>query len=109
VIVEDDIWEIIEKLKLQGFNFLNSGLLDRDSSKKIFSQLDRNKDGKIKIDDFLDYVHEKTRDQSDFQLFYDHIMEELVSLSEKIISKLKKLKSKAFLANDLDALDDIDW
>jgi hypothetical protein len=36
-------------------------------------------------------------------------MEELVSLSEKMISKLKKLKSKAFLANDLDALDDIDW
>ena len=36
-------------------------------------------------------------------------MDQLVGLSEKIIYKLKKLKQKAFISNDFEALDDLDW
>jgi hypothetical protein len=71
--------------------------------------LDINKTGVIKIDDFLDYITEKLHSSTEFQPFYEHIMEELVGKSEKIILKLKKLKQKAYFANDPDALDDFDW
>jgi hypothetical protein len=82
---------------------------DKEISKKIFQDLDANKTGVIKIDDFLDYITDKLQSQTEFHPFYEHIMEELVGKSEKIIIKLKKLKQKAYISNDQDALDDIDW
>ena len=63
----------------------------------------------IKIDDFLDYITEKLQTQTEFYPFYEHIMEELVGKSEKIILKLKKLKQKAYIAHDSESLDDLDW
>lgn len=82
---------------------------DKETSKKIFKDLDVNQTGWIKIEEFLDYVTQKIKDDSPFQPFYEHIMEELVGLSEKMIYKLKKLKQKAFISNDIEAMDDIDW
>ena len=82
---------------------------DKEISKKIFEELDVNKTGIIKIDDFLDYINEKLQTPTEFYPFYEQIMEELVGKSEKIILKLKKLKQKSYLANDHEALDDIDW
>ena len=107
VIVEEDIWEIIEKFKLQSKLIFDN--FDKETSKKIFKELDKNNIGWIKIEEFLDYVSEKMKDQSPFQPFYEHIMEQLVGLSEKIINKLKHLKQKAFISNDLEAIDDINW
>ena len=107
VIVEEDIWEIIEKFKLQSKLIFDN--IDKETSKKIFKELDKNNIGWIKIEEFLDYVSEKMKDQSPFQPFYEHIMEQLVGLSEKIINKLKHLKQKAFISNDLEAIDDINW
>ena len=78
-------------------------------SKMIFQDLDKNKTGKIKIEEFLDYITERLKDQTRFQPFYEHIMEELVGVSEKIIFKLKKIRQKAFLANDNEALEDLEW
>ena len=107
VIVEEDIWEIIEIFKLQSKLIFDN--FDKETSKKIFKELDKNNIGWIKIEEFLDYVSEKMKDQSPFQPFYEHIMEQLVGLSEKIINKLKHLKQKAFISNDLEAIDDINW
>ena len=84
VIVEEDIWEIIEKFKLQSKLIFDN--FDKETSKKIFKELDKNNIGWIKIEEFLDYVSEKMKDQSPFQPFYEHIMEQLVGLSEKIIN-----------------------
>jgi hypothetical protein len=81
---------------------------DKEISRKIFEELDVNKTGNIKIDDFLDYISEKLH-TSEFYPFYEQIMGELVGKSEKIILKLKKLKQKSYIANDTEALDDIDW
>jgi hypothetical protein len=57
----------------------------------------------------LDYITEKLQTQTEFYPFYEQIMEELVGKSEKIILKLKKLKQKAYISNDAESLDDIDW
>jgi hypothetical protein len=69
--------------------------------------LDLNNTGKIKVDEFLDYLSEKLQGHTNYQPFYMLIMEELVGKSEKIILKLKRLKHK--VKNDKESLEDIDW
>lgn len=82
---------------------------DKEISKKIFQDLDVNKTGIIKIDDFLDYITERLNSQNEFLPFYELIMDELVGKSEKIILKLKKLKQKAISSNDAESIEDIEW
>jgi hypothetical protein len=98
---------MIEKLNLQSIFFVIEENFDQESSKKIFEDLDKNKSGKIKTDDFLDYLSEKLRTETNFQPFYLLIMDELVGRSEKIIIKLKKMKPH--LVNHPESQDDIDW
>ena len=101
---------MIEKLKLQSNKqCINIENFDKEISKKIFKELDTDKSGVIKIDDFLDYITEKLKSQTEFQPFFEHIMEELVGKSEKIILKLKRLKQKSYISNDTESLEDIDW
>ena len=81
-----------------------------EKSKKIFNELDEKKIGFIYIDDFLDNISEKhSQKQSEFHPFFDFLMKELVGKSEKIIFKLQKLKNKAFISSDTEALEEIDW
>ena len=94
----------VESAKFLNFNLEN---FDKDISKQIFEELDKGKTGKIKVDDFLDYLNEKLETHTNFHPFYLMIMEELSGKSEKIILKLKKLKHK--LQNDTEALDDLNW
>jgi Ca2+-binding EF-hand superfamily protein len=83
----------------------------KESAKAIFDELDINKSGKVKTDHFVEYVSKQSTKQrrSHFNKFYELMSRELVSKSEKIILKLKKIKHKAYIANDSDTLDDIDW
>lgn len=89
----------VELVKLENF--------DKESSKQIFEDLDKNRSGKIKTDDFLDYLSEKLHSENNFQPFYLLIMDELVGKSEKIIIKLKKMKHH--LIDHPESLEDIDW
>lgn len=88
-------------MKLQSF-------FTKEAAKEIFQELDTEKIGKIKTADFIDYL-QKSHPQSNFAFFYSLLSNELVSKSEKIILKLKRLKEKAFLSKENDSLDDIDW
>ena len=76
---------------------------------ELFLELDTEKSGKIKKSKFVEYLNKYPSTDKAFKSFYDTINEELYSKSEKIISKLKKLKEKHYVKEDKDTLSDIDW
>ncbi len=92
---------IIEKLGL-------SGEISRRRSSSIFNELDTEKKGKIKKSSFL-YFIEENRTSDNFQFLFNVLTGKGSSKSEKIISKLKKLKDKAYINKDDEAISDIDW
>lgn len=94
-----DMAEIIDKM-----NFKDDNQLDVN---EIFQHLDINKDGKISVDEFATHlvlIHND--DEPEHKKFFEMINKELVSKSEIILMKLKRLKSKV---SDMESLDDIDW
>lgn len=107
----DDILLIFDQLK-QSNSKLNE--VSRETASKLFSELDSENKGKIKTDEFIEHISIKLNlevDDAHKQLkeFYEIINEELITKSERIISKLKGIKKRANLANDNQTLDEIDW
>ena len=99
-IEEKDIPILLEQMKI--------GYIPKLEIKKMFDRLDIEKTGKLKInsliEDIITYRPETTSSN-----LYGEILLELTSKSERIIQKLKKLKEKAYFANDTDSLQDFDW
>jgi len=54
---------------------------------------------------------EKSKENGNSQmgLFYESLVEALISPSEKIILKLKNLRNRAYFQNDVEAIQDFDW
>lgn len=69
----------------------------------IYSNLDPNEDGFISVDKLLQHNSKDTLMKN----FMDNLNKNLLTTSEIITNKLKKLKKK--LSNDKEGEEDIDW
>lgn len=103
-ITADDILTIMEKMKLSTD--------DKEAAQIIFNDIDVNLLGEIKTEDFIEqlanmkYIDEKNEK---VKQFYTLVNEHLISKRQRIIEKLKFIKTKAFAEKDSQCLDDIDW
>lgn len=89
-------WYII-KLKIDQYS--------KETAKVIFDEIDKENKGIIEAEKFLEYIT-RSNEKSNFNKFYQRVINELISPLERIIVKLKKLKRKVV---DDESLDDIDW
>lgn len=92
---------MIETMNLQD-------LYSKETAKAIFEELDIDHQGKILAEHFIDFIT-RMNDSSNFKKFFEIVAKELISPSEKIIVKLKKLKKKAYIEEDKESIEDIDW
>jgi len=69
----------------------------------IYSNLDPNKEGFITVDKLLN----NDPQCSLMKNFMEKVNENLLTTSEIITNKLKKLKRK--ISNDIESVEDIDW
>lgn len=101
----DDIYSVMEKLKLSQIE------ISKEKAQLIFDELDHNKKGKIKSADFIEQIigNKKLESNEELNMFMDQVNESLITKSERVIEKLKKIKNKAWLAGDNESQDEIDW
>ena len=83
--------------------------INKNKTKELFERLDKHKKGKIKKSVFVEYLVNNTGFDSNFKNFFDIINLELVSKSEKIVSILKRLRTKLNAHKDFDSVEDINW
>jgi hypothetical protein len=95
-ITEDTIWLLIEKLNL-------NEQIDKNLAKELFLELEVDKTK------FVDYINKNSFSDKAYKSFYETINEQLLSKSEKIILKLKKIREKEHIKNDKTSLRDINW
>jgi hypothetical protein len=100
---EENIHQIAGKI-----NF--NGLTDSEV-KKMYKELDTNKDGKVSIDEFVSGIIEVSSSQrtSLFKDFFDRINMSITTKSQMILDKLKALKETATFAKDVVSVESIDW
>jgi hypothetical protein len=100
---EENIHQIAGKI-----NF--NGLTDSEV-KKMYKELDTNKDGRVSIDEFISGIIEVSSLQrsSKFKDFFDRINMSITSKSQMILDKLKTLKETVTLANDKTSIEHIEW
>ena len=99
-ITQDDITNIFEKMKIT---------IDNEEAKKIFQDLDVEKTGRIKIENFIEAITLSQKNSTPYSSLLKQINDELTTVSERIITKLKKMKQKATYSSDTESLEDIDW
>lgn len=95
----EDLENIVEKMNL-------TKSIGKDEVEKIFHSIDVNNSGKVKVSTFFDTI---IYGQKEYLDIFKKINNQLTTKSEKIIIKLKNLKSRAAFANDKESLDDLDW
>jgi hypothetical protein len=78
-------------------------------SKELFLELDVENTGKVNKAKFVDYINRNSFSDKAYKSFYETINEQLLSKSEKIILKLKKIKEKEYIKYDKTSLRDINW
>ncbi len=83
--------------------------INKNTTKELFERLDKNKKGKIKKTEFVEYLVSNRENDSNFRNFFDIVNLELASKSEKIVSILKKVREKLNAHKDLESVDDINW
>lgn len=73
--------------------------------------LDIDHKGKIEKSALVEYMtkYSQTEIDSSFKAFFEIINQELASKSEKIISKLKKLREISYFNKDDESINDINW
>jgi Ca2+-binding EF-hand superfamily protein len=99
-IEQDDIKHIFEKMKIT---------IDSEEAQKIFQDLDPDKTGKVKMEKFVEAITLSQKSQSSYSNILKQINDGLITVSERIIMKLKKLKNKATFTSDMESLEDIEW
>ncbi len=99
-IQQDDITNIFEKMNIS---------IDKEEAKKIFQDLDIEKSGQVNIEKFVEAITLSQKNSSSYSNLLKQINEELITISERIIMKLKNLKKKATFSSDMASLEDIDW
>lgn len=98
-IEESDLTNLMQQMKVT---------IDKTEVKQLFDKLDVDKTGKVSLETLMESIVNANQESS-YAQFFKQINEELTSKSERIILKLKKLKEKAYFANDGESLDDFDW
>jgi hypothetical protein len=91
---------MIEKLNLQHE-------YSKEDASNIFQELDVEKTGIIKAEDFIQSL--KDHGNLNFSKFYNSINKELITTGDKIITILRKIKNKAFLKDDIESVNEIEW
>jgi hypothetical protein len=99
-IEQEDITQIFEKMNIT---------IDNIEAQKIFQDLDADKTGKVKFEKFVEAITLSQKGQSTYSNALKLINDSLVTVSERIIIKLKKLKNKASFTSDVESQEDIDW
>jgi hypothetical protein len=93
---------LVEKLNL-------TSKVDKLKAKTIFELADIEKKGKIAKGEFIETLSKcKTEDPAIIS-FIESLNLQLSSKAEIIVSKLKKIKEKAFLSKDNESIQDINW
>ena len=80
---------------------------NRDSIKEIFGNIDKDKTGFINKTELVDYLENDSTDH--YIDLYDKMNKTLLSKSEKIILRLKKLRTRSYMMKDIESVDDINW
>jgi hypothetical protein len=87
--------------------------IDYDTIKKLYQDMDINKDGKVSLDEIAQvlstYKKSNSTHNSMFNSIYEKMTRSLESNSEKIIKLLKDLKQRATFKEDEKSITDIDW
>lgn len=74
--------------------------------------MDINNTGKVLKNEFIEYIYKKSNENQNKSLFseiYEMINNELISKSERIILKLKRIMKKISVLNDKESEEDIEW
>ena len=101
VISIDDIKNLTSKLELKDIN--------KNGYELIFNSLDRNKDGIVSIDEFLESISNRETNPELIERFLDKVNDNLLTTSEIMMIKIKKLKERATYSNDEESLNDLNW
>ncbi len=80
----------------------------KEQAKAIFDEIDYEKNGKVDSEAFMERMS-KSQINSAYNQFFDLVEKDLATPSDKIIIKLKKLKSKSYIEKDTESVHDIDW
>ena len=81
----------------------------------IFKLLDKKNEGELKINDFLSEIShinetgKKVSSNEQINKFFSLLNQALLTKSEKIILRLKKLRNKNWLKSDNEGLNDVNW
>ena len=108
-ITVEDIVDLINKL-----NNYNTETIKEETAQLIFDLLDPNKRGSISTKEFLDEVikrnsNDESNNNSEIDLFFIQLNLALSTTSEKIISKLKRMKGQNWLIGDNSGINDLNW
>lgn len=91
----EDVNQILDKVNTEDLE------VTKEAVQKVFNELDKDGNGVIKSESFVNYILSINENNQMFSKF--------IPKSAKVLEKLRKLKSKAFLKGDKDSQDDIDW
>ncbi len=108
-ITVEDIVDLIYKL-----NNYNTETIKEETAQLIFDLLDPNKKGSISTKEFLDEVvkrnsNDDSNNNNEIDFFFTQLNLALATTSEKIISKLKRMKGQNWLIGDNEGINDLNW
>ena len=108
-ITVEDIVDLIYKL-----NNYNTETIKEETAQLIFDLLDPNKKGSISTKEFLDEVvkrnsNDDSNNNNEIDFFFTQLNLALATTSEKIISKLKRMKGQNWLIGDKEGINDLNW
>ena len=83
--------------------------INKNGYELIFNSLDRNKDGIVSIDEFLESISNRETNPELIERFLDKVNDNLLTTSEIMMIKIKKLKERATYSNDEESLNDLNW
>lgn len=93
----------------QLFNKLDINDVSKNDYELIFKTLDRNNNGFISIDEFLMRISDNKETHEKLKCFLNKVNDKLLTNSEILMNKIKKLKKRAAFASDKESLEDLDW
>ncbi len=106
-IEEKDLESLIESMKLT---------INQEDVKNIFNKLDTDMTGKVSLETLLESVKnaQSSKDlnnlnENSYSYVFRSLNENLTTKSERIITKLKKLKEKAYFNCDKESQTEINW
>ena len=106
-----DIEDLISKIN----TYNQETTINPELAKDIFKLLDKKNEGELQINDFLNEISninesgKKVSSNQQINKFFSFLNQALLTKSEKIILRLKRLRNKSWLKSDNSALNDVNW